>query len=191
MKVCIIPARGGSVRIPKKNIRPFHGKPIIEYSIQTATDSGLFSMVVVSTDDDEVAKVAQMAGAAVVWRDKDDGTKGTQEVAADVLKKMPGVDFACVLYPCAPLVLAEDLRDAFKAVNMGAQYAMAVGDPLADAGAFYFGRAAAFIDGKSLIQPGTAMIPLPAERVCDINTEADWLKAEKLYVTMKGANANR
>lgn len=63
--LCIIPARGGSKRIPRKNIKEFLGKPIIAYSIETAIKSGLFSEVMVSTDDDEIAEVAKKYGAKV------------------------------------------------------------------------------------------------------------------------------
>ena len=63
--LCIIPARGGSKRIPKKNIREFHGKPIIGYSIETALKSGLFKEVMVSTDCEEIKKISQMYGAEV------------------------------------------------------------------------------------------------------------------------------
>ena len=68
MRACLIPARGGSKRIPKKNIRSFHGKPIIGWSIEAARQSGLFDEVLVSTDDDEVARVAQDFGAEVPFR---------------------------------------------------------------------------------------------------------------------------
>ncbi len=63
--IAIIPARGGSKRIPRKNIRNFHGKPLIAYSIQTALESKLFGKVIVTTDDDEIAAVARSYGAEV------------------------------------------------------------------------------------------------------------------------------
>jgi len=63
--LCIIPARGGSKRIPKKNVKEFHGKPIIAYSIDTALKSGLFKEVMVSTDCEEIKKISQMYGAEV------------------------------------------------------------------------------------------------------------------------------
>ena len=63
--LCIIPARGGSKRIPRKNIKPFMGKPIIAYSIEAALNSGLFDEVMVSTDDEEIANVAKKFGASV------------------------------------------------------------------------------------------------------------------------------
>ncbi len=65
MRIAIIPARGGSKRIPRKNIKLFHGKPIIAYSIQATIDSGCFDQVIVSTDDEEIAEVAMKWGASV------------------------------------------------------------------------------------------------------------------------------
>lgn len=65
MKIAIIPARGGSKRIPRKNIKPFHGKPMIAYSIEAAVASGCFDKVIVSTDDTEIAEVAEQYGAEV------------------------------------------------------------------------------------------------------------------------------
>lgn len=184
--VAIIPARGGSVRIPRKNIKPFRGRPIICYSIETAQNSGLFSAVIVTTDDMEIAEIALKAGAAVIWREPDDGTKGTQEVAADVLRKMPGIDMACVIYATAPLLNAQDLRVGLEALN-GRQFTFSVGtEPLADAGGFYWGWAKAFTDGTPLLAHHTALVPLPKERVCDINDESDWAKAEQLFDAMRG-----
>ncbi len=185
--VAIIPARSGSVRIAKKNIRDFRGKPIIAYSIQTAQDSGLFSLVIVSTDDDEIAGIALRLGAAVLWRDKDDGSKGTQEVAGDILRSMPGITDACVIYATAPLLLVDDLKAGKAALTGGKRFAFSVGTtPLCDAGAFYWGAADAF-GSEALLGVNTALVPLPPERVCDINTEEDFKRAEQLYDAMRKA----
>ena len=72
MKVAVIPARGGSKRIPHKNIKPFYGKPIIAWSIETAKASGLFDHIIVSTDDAEIAEVAKQRGAEVPFIRPDD-----------------------------------------------------------------------------------------------------------------------
>ena len=119
--VAIITARGGSKRIPGKNIKEFCGKPIIEYSIRAALDSGVFEEVMVSTDDDRIAEVARAAGAAVPFRRSDD-TAGdyatTDEVIAEVLNKYreQGRDFDtfCCLYPTAPFITADRLREAME-----------------------------------------------------------------------------
>ncbi len=187
MRVAIIPARGGSKRVPRKNIRLFHGKPIIEYSIALCKP-WLVDAVVVSTDDAEIARIATYAGAHVIWRAPDDGSKGTQEVAADVLRVLSDdVDTACVLYATCPLLTVGDLAIGLNAL-VGHQFSMSVqADPLADAGAFYWGKAEAFRKRLPLIAPHTAMVPIPANRVCDINTLDDWARAESMYEALRRA----
>ena len=180
--VCIIPARGGSVRIPRKNLRLFYGKPIIAYSIDLALNSGLFDRVIVSTDDDEIEQVAKEYGAEVIRRPTCDGTMGTQELMAQALKNID-CKFACCLYATAPLLTGADIFYGLAEVHEDYTFfAMSVcEDPLSDAGGFYCGRRRAFIERAPLIAPHTAMIPLPANRVCDINTIDDWNRAEQLY----------
>ena len=118
--IAIITARGGSKRIPRKNLRPFLGKPIIAYSIAAALESGLFSEVMVSTDDAEIADVARSCGASVPMmrsaKNSDD-----HATTADVLMEVMAAyrangatfEFACCIYPTAPFVTAERLRRAF------------------------------------------------------------------------------
>lgn len=109
--VAIIPARGGSKRIPRKNLKPFDGVPMIARSIQTALDSGLFVQVVVSTDDEEIAELARACGAQVPFMRPatlaDDFT-GTAAVIAHALEALQrlGHDFelACCIYATAPLL---------------------------------------------------------------------------------------
>src|SRR5438270_12846523 len=118
--VAIITARGGSRRIPRKNIRPFLGRPIIAYSIEAALGSGLFDEVMVSTDDDEIAAVAEEHGAAVPFR-RSAAMSDDHATTADVLQEVLGeyggrgrsFDHACCIYPTAPFVTAERLRVAF------------------------------------------------------------------------------
>lgn len=109
--LAIIPARGGSKRIPRKNIRDFLGKPIIAYSIETALESGLFDEVMVSTDDDEIAEVAEQYGAKVPFmrsKENADDFATTVEVLVEVLQtyKRHGefFDNGCCIYATAPLV---------------------------------------------------------------------------------------
>ena len=184
--VAIIPARGGSVRLPRKNILPFHGQPIIAYSIKLARKSRFFDNVIVTTDDDEIQQVALRYGASVVRREKDDGSKGTQEVAADVLRATPTTDRACVIYPCAPLLVVEDLRiGLMRMAAYQADFAFSVGtQPLRDAGAFYWGEADAFMQRRPLYSTETVMVPIPEDRVCDINTAEDFAEAEQKYALM-------
>jgi pseudaminic acid cytidylyltransferase len=193
-RICIIPARGGSVRIPRKNIKFFRGKPIIHYSIDVARKSKLFTRIVVSTDDQEIAVVAAEANAEVYMREYDDGTRGTQEVAAEVLRAFPGAsDEACVIYPTCPLLRVSDLERGFAVLQrLGALYAMSVSvDPLADAGSFYCGQTSAWLNKAPLIDSHTVMVPMPANRVCDINTDADWKRAEELYDALRRAHGHK
>jgi len=118
--VCIIPARGGSKRIPKKNIKEFFGKPLIAYSIQTALESKLFKKIVVTTDDEKISKIAIEYGAEVIQRPKklaDDYT-GTQEVIDHALlylkQKGESYNYCCTLYATAPLLQTKYLIEGFE-----------------------------------------------------------------------------
>lgn len=191
--VCIIPARGGSTRIPGKNKRMFHGKPIITYSIEAAqsmSDDCKIDHVVVSTDDGEIAKIAEQHGAIVQWREewyaRDE--VGTQQVANYVLARLGASnnDFAVVLYATAPLLDRHDLwQGMVTAKRRECSFSMSVGtNPLRDAGQFYCGQVISFYR-SDLISPCTCMIPIDESRVCDINTEEDWLRAEQMYLALK------
>lgn len=122
--VAIITARGGSKRIPRKNIRPFLGKPIIAYVIDAALQSNLFSEVMVSTDDVEIANVARQYGAAVPflrYPETADDFATTADVLREVLgqyeQQGQGFNVACCLYPTAPFVTPQLLRQAFSTLT--------------------------------------------------------------------------
>lgn len=117
--VCIIPARGGSKRIPRKNIKNFLGMPVIAYSIKAALESGIFDEVMVSTDDEEIAEVSKQYGANVPFlRSKETANDyaSTADVINEVLDsyKEKGTEFDRVycLYATAPFVTAERLKEA-------------------------------------------------------------------------------
>ncbi len=119
--IAIITARGGSKRIPRKNVRLFCGKPIIAYSIEAALRSELFDEVMVSTDDEEIARIAKEAGAKVPFmrsRENAGDYASTDDVLMEVLceYKRQGREFDsfCCLYPTAPFVTAKKLRTAMK-----------------------------------------------------------------------------
>lgn len=116
--LCIIPARGGSKRIPRKNIKDFLGKPIIAYSIEVALESKLFDEVMVSTDDDEIAEVARKSGAKIPFlrseKSADDFATTidvVKEVLASYKKRGQEFDNICVLYPTAPFVSINRLNE--------------------------------------------------------------------------------
>ena len=114
MSICIIPARGGSKRIPRKNIRDFCGLPMIAWSIQAAKESGCFERLVVSTDDDEIAETAENCGAEAPFRRSkvlaDDHTP-TVPVIADAIERLnlAAQTPVCCLYATAPFVTPDDL----------------------------------------------------------------------------------
>ncbi len=132
--IAIIPARGGSKRIPRKNIKDFFGKPLIAYSIQVALESKLFDKVIVSTDDEEIAKIAIEYGAEVPFirpKELSDDFTGTGDVinhAIEFLKKS-GEDFKylCTIYATAPLLQSKYLVEGFeKLINSDAVNAFGV-----------------------------------------------------------------
>lgn len=122
--VAIITARGGSKRIPRKNIKEFLGKPIIEYSIEAALSAGIFDEVMVSTDDEEIAGIARKAGAKVPFMRSADAANDyatTTDVIGEVLRQYKEngqeFDFVCCIYPTAPFVTAECLESAMKKIQ--------------------------------------------------------------------------
>lgn len=186
--ICVIPARGGSRRIPRKNVKPFFGVPIICYSIITAMKSELFAKVIVSTEDPEIAHVARFTGAEVLPRDEGlaEDHVGTQAVVAAALRAydFPKHTLACCLYPTSPLVRADDLYAAARMRNeMGAlDWVVSVGaKPLRDAGAFYVGTVLGYVTEAPLWTHSTRVYVLPEERCQDINTPDDWANAEVKY----------
>ena len=118
-KIAIIPARGGSKRIPRKNIREFCGKPMLAYSIEAALDSGIFDTVMVSTDDEEIAEIARRYGADVPFM-RSEATAGDYAQMPDVVlevfneyeKRGEIYEYGCMIFPTAPFVTGEKLRDA-------------------------------------------------------------------------------
>lgn len=119
--LCIIPARGGSKRIPRKNIKPFLGKPMLAYSIETALKTNLFEEVMVSTDDGEIADVARKYGAKVPFM-RSSETANDYATTADVLKEVLSrykslgqeYDIFCCFYATAPLVQSKDVTFAYE-----------------------------------------------------------------------------
>ncbi|MFK5882067.1 MAG: 2-C-methyl-D-erythritol 4-phosphate cytidylyltransferase, partial [Sulfurospirillum sp.] len=108
--IAIIPARGGSKRIPKKNIRDFLGKPLIAYSIEVALASNLFEKVIVTTDDEEIAEIARKYGAKVPFlrpKELSDDFTGTQDVINHAIAYLENqgeyYEYICTIYATAPL----------------------------------------------------------------------------------------
>ncbi|MBS4275116.1 pseudaminic acid cytidylyltransferase [Campylobacter vulpis] len=115
--LCIIPARGGSKRIPRKNIIDFCGKPLMSYSIENALNSGVFEEVVVSSDDEEILQVAETFGARALMREKElsDDFSSSSKVIKSVSEKIgAGYENICCLYATAPLLNAKLLKEAYE-----------------------------------------------------------------------------
>jgi len=124
MKIAIIPARGGSKRIPRKNIKLFHGKPMIAWSIQAALESDCFDRIICSTDDEEIARIARKFGAETPFLRpaylSDDYT-ATIPVIAHAIKYLQNevkqVDLACCIYATAPFIKPEDIKFSLEQIK--------------------------------------------------------------------------
>lgn len=124
MNICVIPARGGSKRIPRKNIKEFNGKPIIAYSIETALKSNCFDQVIVSTDDVEIAEVAKKYGAQVPFlrpEELSNDYAGTIPVIKNAIEWMEdnksSVENVCCLYATAPFIRSQIISQAYQQLN--------------------------------------------------------------------------
>lgn len=223
MKVAIIPARGGSKRIPRKNIKPFAGKPMIGYAIEAALACGQFDRVIVTTDDEEIAEVAQGFGAELPFRRPaelaDDHTP-TVPVIQHAIRACNdlgwGLTHACCIYPGVPFIQAADIAAAFdlledhggegftfpvagfpspiqRALKRDSEGKVEPHNPehvgtrtqdlepaYYDAGQFYWGRAESWLNEPN-VHANSRTIVLPEWRVVDIDTPADWERAEALF----------
>ena len=226
MKIAVIPARGGSKRIPRKNIKEFFGKPMIAWSIEAAISSNLFDQIVVSTDDQEIAKIAESLGANVPFirpeKISDDFATTTDVIAHAVqwmIEENYPVEAVCCIYATAPFIRVSDLQESYKIFNTGDwEYVFTATDfaapifrsfkknqenglemfypeffdtrsqdlpeALHDAGQFYWGKPSAWLDGKRIFDQHSTALIIPRFRVQDIDTDADWIRAELMAKSM-------
>ncbi len=228
MNIAIIPARGGSKRIPRKNIKDFCGQPIIKYSLDAAQKSELFDKIIVSTDDAEIAEVARKCGAEIPFIRPDnlsDDFATTSDVILHALECLSEssecYEFVCAIYPTAPfinpsfIIKGYNVLKSRKAANVFAATNSAfpvhrmfkinenercemlfaehwktrsqdLEEVYHDAGQFYWSRIRDY--GREPMF-GNASIPLvlPRYLVEDIDTEADWTRAEIMYKTLRQA----
>jgi len=119
-KIVVIPARGGSKRIPRKNIKDFYGKPIISYSLESSKNAGIFDCVHASTEDKEIYEIVSQLGFKPKFYRSDENSAdniGVKDVLVEVVSmfEKQGIifDIVCLLSATAPLISAEDLKDAF------------------------------------------------------------------------------
>lgn len=162
MRLAVIPARGGSKRIPRKNIRPFRGKPIIAWSIEAALESGCFDRVIVSTDDTEIAGVARSFGADTPFMrpaEISNDVASTGSVIAHAVQWQTDagdvVDHACCIYATAPFVTSELIREGLEAISSAdADFAVSV-----TSFPFPIQRACRIEDGKlKMIDPSQHLV---------------------------------
>jgi N-acylneuraminate cytidylyltransferase len=221
--IAVIPARGGSKRIPRKNLVPFHGQPMIAWPIKAAKACGLFDHIIVSTDDAEIADVARACGADVPFvrpSELADDFTGTVPVVAHAIEEMHSMgvrpSHVCCIYATAPFVRAVDLERGFETLRAsGASYAVPVArfpypvqramtivgnghlammhpelagtrsqdleESWHDAGQFYWGTVAAWLERLPILSSGPVPVPLERHRVQDIDTPEDLRFAEILF----------
>jgi pseudaminic acid cytidylyltransferase len=226
MNIAVIPARGGSKRIPRKNIKAFAGKPMIAYAIEAAQASGLFEHVLVSTDDAEIQNIANEWGAETPFvrpAELANDFTATVPVIAHAINACEelGWEFSkvCCIYPCVPFLEIGDLKDAMaKLENKSVDYCFPVAEfPSAieralklasdglvapfypehelirtqdlepayfDAGQFYWGTKQAWLINSRIHSSGVGYA-IPSWRVVDIDTPADWERAERLAASLK------
>lgn len=231
MRLAVIPARGGSKRIPRKNIKDFCGQPMIARSIAAARQSGCFDRIIVSTDDHEIADVARILGAEVPFMrppELSDDHTGTIPVMAHAIswQQLHGeaAEQVCCIYATAPFVVADDIarglqllqdsaaRYAFsvtsypfpiqRAIRLTASGHVAMFSPehfntrsqdleeaYHDAGQFYWGDAAAWLDGTPIFSEAAVPVILPRHRVQDIDTPEDWARAEIMFRALQQVTA--
>ncbi|MEP1744160.1 MAG: pseudaminic acid cytidylyltransferase [Kangiellaceae bacterium] len=230
MKVAIIPARGGSKRIPRKNIKLFHGKPLIAYSIEAAIASNCFDKIIVSTDDEEIASVAKQYGAEVPFVRPNkiaDDYATTMDVIRHAIcwltDRSIKVEYVCCIYATAPFLTAKILQKGYKQLVKGdfnyafgaTSYAFPIQRALKlnksgsvemfmpehlntrsqdleeayhDAGQFYWGKAAAFLDENAIFSAQSSAVLLPRISVQDIDTIEDWTNAEVMFKMLNRVN---
>lgn len=124
MNIAIIPARGGSKRIPRKNIKKFSGKPMLVWSILAAQKTNIFDRIIVSTDDLEIKDIAEKYGAEVPFirpEELSNDFVGTLPVIEHAINKIDGGvyknEWFCCIYPCAPLIFYEDLKNSLQSIK--------------------------------------------------------------------------
>jgi len=225
MNIAIIPARGGSKRVPRKNIKVFCGQPMIAYAIKAAQASALFERVLVSTDDPEIQTIANSLGAETPFvrpAELANDFTATVPVVAHAIQACEALGWqfsnVCCIYPGVPFIEVEDLKASLaKFSESGADYCFPVTEfPAAiqralkpnsnglmapfypeyeltrtqdleaafyDAGQFYWGTKNAWLTNSRIHRSGIGF-EIPNWRVVDIDTPADWERAERLAASL-------
>ncbi len=227
MNIAIIPARGGSKRIPRKNIKNFSGKPIIQYAIDAAHKAEVFDKIIVSTDDSEISKIAKLLGADVPFArpaDLSDDHTPTVPVIRHAIQQIKNVgwniEFVCCIYPTVPFIESLDLvlalervkndpnqfcfpiaefpSPVFRSLKMAADGKLSAFFPenelvrsqdlppaFFDVGQFYWGHSDLWEKCDNVHSLGIGY-EIPYGRAVDIDTNADWQRAEMLFKAFYG-----
>ena len=221
MRIAVIPARGGSKRVPRKNIRTFAGQPIIVWPIKAALSSGLFDQVVVSTDDAEIAEVARVAGASVPFMRPENlsddyaDTKSVIRHAISELKLKTEVQVCCI-YPTSVFADAQSLKEGLEKLNESKcsfvfsitsvdpsiyrSFTKATDDHITmlfpenyakrtqdlpslycDAAQFYWATVGGWQSDLDIFGADSIGVFIDPSRVQDIDTESQWLAAERIF----------
>ena len=226
MNIAIIPARGGSKRIPRKNIKAFCGQPMIAYAIKAAQASSLFEHVVVSTDDAEIQSMANSLGAETPFirpAELANDFTATVPVVAHAIEACEAMGWqfsnVCCIYPGVPFIEVDDLIGALHKLNESradycfpvTEFAVPIQQALKklvngemkpiypdneltrtqdletafyDAGQFYWGTKKAWLTNSLILSSGVGY-DIPSWRVVDIDTPADWDRAERMAASLK------
>jgi len=179
--VCYIQARGGSKRFPNKNIALWNGVPVLGKTIVTAIGTGLFDHVCVSSDSEQILSIAQQFGAMPIWRtpENSNDTAIDTDVAMEVMEYFKNYDYACKLYPCAPLLTGEEIILSYgKLLACKCEAVKSVDEDRNDAGAIYW------FDVERFKRVGWVLDSLRWDEyvlpVCqDINTVEDFEEARR------------
>ena len=181
----LIPARGGSRRVPRKNLKPLAGRPLIEWTIEAAKRSAWLDEIAVSTEDDEIHRVAVENGIAVIRRPYHlaGDTANIYDAIRHALGRMQGnFTHVCLLHPTSPLrsVVDSDGCCALSSeTGADAVVSCAVGDVVPN-GAVYVGKREWILSGGNFDAPGHVRWDMPTERSIDINLPEDFAVAERL-----------
>lgn len=181
--ICLIPARGGSKRIKRKNVREFCGKPLIYWTIKQAQDSGVFDDILVSTEDREIAQIARQYGAIVIPQPMASDTSTNVDVIKWVVDKYI-IDSIMLLQCTSPLRTPENIREAAGYMRMN-QSLVSVYNPLDGVylqnGAIYAASGPFIKRTGRLYDDSSFLYLMGQENSVDIDTEVDWKIAEGLF----------
>ena len=174
--LAVIPARGGSKRLPRKNLQPFRGRPLLSWTVAEARRSKLITTLVLSTEDDEIARMGRALGVQILYRPESLATDEarSEDVMRHALKCFPGHEWVVLLQPTSPLRLAYDID---RCVEMAQAHEIAVSysESVTRNGAVYVAEADWLRQGGHFLDPipKASQYVMPTNRSLDIDTQED------------------